>query len=196
MNGNFIQDGTGRGYLAQVDMFNRVVTTAISEDIFSHAASEGRAFNLNTENFSVAATGAEIPLFYLKNNESAPLALPAWFLALDAPAAAVPAGTNYPIARVYGNPVLTVAGTAVAPTNRSIGNPRVFSVTAQRSPTVTTSGTPVLYQTQIWGSRTFNTVNLYLGPGQSLAVTLSIPVAVGALLVYTGFTAYLAGEDF
>jgi hypothetical protein len=200
MNGNFIQDGTGRGYLARVDAFNRLDTVAVSTDNYVHSAQETRAFNVVAENVSLAATGAEIPIFYLKNNEAVTLALPAWFLALDAPAAAPVAGTNYPLARVWGNPVLTVPGTAVTPTNRSVGSPRVLVATAQgqTSPTslaFTTSGTPVLYQTQVWGTRSFNAVNLFLPPGASVGVTLSIPAAVGALLVYTGFQTYLTGED-
>ena len=60
-----MKDGTGKGYLAQVNMDNRLVTTAISESIDSHInQKEGQSYSIIV---SQTPTGAGDCFCYIRN---------------------------------------------------------------------------------------------------------------------------------
>lgn len=185
---NLIQDGTGRGYLAQVDDTNRLQVRAVQETTYDDSAASGESFNVNTE-FVNVTVGTEFPLFYFKNTEPRNVVLVGWFVGIGLQGGTP---TESPLLRVYGNPSSVSGGTDVVVTNRRIGSGRVFSFTAKKAPTWTPSGTPTLYQTQAPNSRVFGTVNLVVPPNGSVIVTCQLNGAQTAN-IYTGFTGYVAG---
>jgi hypothetical protein len=187
--GGIIQDGTGKGYFAQVDSSNRLRVRNVGETTYDDASMTGESFNVNTQFVSVTV-GTEFPLFYFKNNEASDVVVVAWFIGIGV---AGGSPTENALMRVYGNPSSVTGGTNVTVTNRRIGDARIFAFDAKSSPTWTPAGTPVLYQTQTASSRVFGTVNLTLPRNASLIVTCQLNGAQTAN-IYTGFTGYVAGE--
>lgn len=189
--GGFIQDGTGKGYLAKVNAENQLTVRALSETEFLDQSEKGESFNLNT-GFVQITVGTETPLLYFKTNETNNVALVAWFIGLGLQGA-VP--TENALLRIYANPTAVSGGVAVLPQNRRIGSPRSFDFTALRQDAgtpllATPPSTPVLFQTQTPSSRVFGEVNLTLPRAQSVLVTLQ---ANGAQPIncYTGFSGYV-----
>lgn len=189
--GGFIQDGTGRGYLAKVDSNNRLEAKVVSESEFIDQTEKGESFNLNTL-YQLISVGTETPLLYVLNNESNPLSLINWFFGLGIQGAAP---TETPLLRVYANPTAVSGGVAILPQNRRFGSPRTFGVVSLRQDAgtpllATPPSTPVLFQSGQTNNRSFGEVNLVLPQGQSLLVTVQ---ANGAqpINVYTGFSGYV-----
>jgi hypothetical protein len=185
---NLIQDGTGKGYFAQVDDTNRLRVRSVGETSYDDASLQGTSFNLNTQFVSVGV-GTEFPLLYLKNNEATDAVIVAWFIGIGI---AGGSPTENALLRVYGNPSGVSGGASVGVVNRRIGDARIFAFDALSSPTWTPSGTPVLYQTQTPSTRVFGLVNLTVPRNASLIVTCQLNGAQTAN-VYTGFSGYVTG---
>jgi hypothetical protein len=187
--GGIIQDGTGKGYFAQVDSDNRLAIAGTTNGAFQTASKAGLAFNINTQLVSFASTGTtETPLLYLVNNESYDIELVGWFLTVG-----LASGTfsENPIFRTYANPTGVTGGTAITAINRRVGSPRTFSFTVLRSPTWTPTGTPMLYRTQTPSGATVSEVNLHLGPSSSVIVTFTSNLAAATVAAYTGFSGFV-----
>lgn len=193
--GGFIQDGTGKGYFAQVDSSNKLAIRGTTETNFQENSKAGDAFNVNTQLVSFASTGTtETPLLYLVNNEAYDVELVNWFLALG-----LSAGTfsENPIFRAYGNPTTAPSGgVAITATNRRIGSPRTFNFTARRQDsgtplTWTPAGTPILYQTLTQSTRAVAEVNLHMAPASSVVITLTTNLAASTIAAYTGFAGFV-----
>jgi hypothetical protein len=187
--GGIIQDGTGKGYFAQVDSDNRLAIAGTTNGAFQTASKAGTAFNVNTQLVSFASTGTtETPLLYLLNNEQYDIELVGWLVAVG-----LSTGTfsENPIFRVYGNPTGVTGGVAIPATNRRIGSPRAFSVTALRSPTWTPTGTPTLYRTQTPSGNAGPEINVHIAPASSVIVTFTSNLAAATVAAYTGFTGFV-----
>jgi len=190
---NLIQDGTGQGYLAQVDNRNRVRTRAVTESEFDQATLEGEAFNVNTLLQTMGA--GNTALFRLTNNESRSIVLVGWFIGTDG----ITTSADNPLVAVYGGVTgFSGAETAVPVVNRQIGSARAFSITAARPTTypqtlVGAAADPVLYQTQPASGRVFGNVFITVPSGASVGIEIETTGA-GAISggkIYTGFTGYV-----
>lgn len=188
---NYIQDGTGRGFLARVDNENRLLTRASVQSEFDKSTSLGSAFNINTE-FITITNATETPLLYIKNEDDFDLIVEAWFVGTDV---AIGTATRQSIMRVHANPTggtIISAGADLDVVNRSIGSSDELNAVVKSGGdafTLTTLGTPVLYQTQANVARNFGIVHLSLKKGSSLAVTIQT-YGLTSIDVYTGFQVY------
>ena len=64
-----IKDGTGNGYLARVNSFNRLdVSASSSPRVYYESRDRGAAFGITTPQLTVTTTGGKI--LYIKNNSS------------------------------------------------------------------------------------------------------------------------------
>ena len=63
---DFIKDGTGSGYRAEVDSKNRLRTMAVVESGGTTAALVGDLYNINTETINLTSANAS-SLLYIKN---------------------------------------------------------------------------------------------------------------------------------
>lgn len=189
--GGFIQDGTGKGFLAQVNSGNQLSVRALTETEFVDQSEKGESFNVNT-GFVQILVGTETPLLYFSTAEANNVALVAWFIGLGLQGG-VP--TENALLRVYANPTGVSGGVAITPQNRRIGSPRSFAFTALRqdagSPLLATPpASPLLFQTQTPSSRVFGEVNLTLPRLQSVLVTIQ-PNGAQPINCYTGFSGYV-----
>lgn len=191
-----IEDGTGKGFNAQVDSENRLFTRTIQESEFDNAVRKGNAYNVNTKFLTITTAGPADghALLYIKNNEDQDVVLAAWFIGTDL-------GTNgadLGLMQVFYNPTggtIISGGTTLATVNRQGGNSNTIDIDALGggdSFTATGVGEPVLYQTQSVGSRAFGNVQLSLKKGASAVVTY-IPngAETAGVDIYTGFQIYL-----
>lgn len=188
---NFIQDGTGKGYLVKVDSENRIIARSVVQSEFDNSTSESNAFNINTE-FLTITNATETPILYIKNNEDHDLIVEAWFIGTDV---AVGSATRQSIMRVHSNPTggtIISSGSNLSAINRSIGSSEELNAIIKLGGdafTLTTSGSPVLYQTQANVARNFGIVHLAVKRGSSLAVTIQT-YGLTSIDVYTGFQVY------
>lgn len=184
-----ITDGTGSNYRAKVTDGNRLQVAAVVEDEYVSAASEGRAFNLNTERVFYTGTGPfETGCLYVKNNGKETLEIVGWFIGEFNDR--VGGNTSDALLfTMYGNPTGTIAGDVATPVNRQIGSAKTFDVEALSSPTGwTVTGSPLLYQVH-YGGRAFGTVNFTIPSGQSILLSVTSPT--DSFSAYTGFTGYI-----
>lgn len=189
---NFIQDGKGKGFLAEVSSDNRLSVNAIQDSSYQKASQSGLGFNINTEFVSITV-GTETPLFYFKNLEESDAIIAAWFIGIGV---AGGSPTENALLRVYANPTSVSGGATVTPVNRTVGSGRSFNFTTLKqsggSPLSATLPTvPILYQTQTASSRVFGEVYLTVPRNNSLIVTVQLNGAQTAN-IYTGFSGYLA----
>ncbi len=67
-----IEDGTGRGFKAEVNDEFELVTRAITEEEIVHASGEGNSFSWDSTELDIAANGT---MLFVKNLDSTPLIL-------------------------------------------------------------------------------------------------------------------------
>lgn len=192
--GSMITDGTGTGYKAAVSEFNRLRVDAISEDVFVHAAEEGDAFNINTETITVTGVAPfSEDVLYVKNNETSDVEIVGWFIGEKNRTAGGGNATEPLLFEMYGYTGDVTGGTAVSIVNRKIGSPKEFDLTALKQiDTVTTQGSPLLYQYH-YGGRAFGTVNFTIPSGG--AIVLRVGSEADTVNLYTGFTGYVRGSS-
>jgi hypothetical protein len=187
-----IEDGSGKGYSAKVDVDNRLYVSAVTRTEFDTATDNGDAFNINTE-FVTITSSVEVPLLYVKNNEDNDLTIAAWFIGTTA---ASGSSTRSTLMQVYSNPTdgtIITSGTDVTAVNRQIGNANILDADIKKGGDgFTVSGyvsTPVLYQTQGNNARAFGNVQLSVKKGSSLVVTYQ-HYGLVQNDIYTGFQVY------
>ena len=125
---DFIQDGTGTGSRAKVDVKNRLNTFAVSESGATEAALNGDLYNVNTETIELTSAGAS-SLLYVKNTDTVPWVLTRVFYN----AGPSTGGSGDFLAEVVANPTagtLISGGSATTPHNLNFGSSQVLAATA------------------------------------------------------------------
>jgi len=188
-----IIDGTGKGYVAQVDSDNRLLTKTVQISEYDLQSDAGKAFNINTEFISFTGS-AETPIIYVKNNAEQDAVLANFFIGTGN-AGGTP--TEQGLIKAYFNATSVSGGETFSAANRRAGAPETFEdFTILRhdnaTPIVATysSITPILYQTQGAPARTFGTIFLVLAKGQSITITYT-PNGAQTVNIYAGFGGYL-----
>ena len=187
-----IEDGSGKGFSAQVDEDLKLRTRSVTESEFDKSTTDGNAFNINT--FFLTVTGStETPLLYIKNNEDQDLVVAAWFIGTDNSAGSA---TRLSLLKVYPNVTtgtIISSGGDVEAVNRAIGSSGTLNADIKSGGdgfTASVAGiTPVLFQTQGSSARAFGTVQLVVKKGGSLTVTYQ-QYGLTSIDIYTGFQVY------
>lgn len=183
---NFIEDGSGNGFKAQVTEDKKLKTSGTNLTEYEAAVLDERAFNVNTENFIITGT-SESATFYLKNNEEKDVYLTGIF-----------AYSTYEVLlRCYVDPTGgSIVSTAdeVDVVNRRAGGTRNFLFDAYRGfDGATISGqnpNPLLYQYQ--NGRSFGQPNIAVPRGGRVAISLQPSAGnTGNVTVYCGFVGYV-----
>lgn len=180
------------GDIASVDINKRLQVNSVSTTRYEQASSDGRAFNLNTGQFTING-GAERGILYLKNTSDRTVALEAWFVAVDN---LTGTQTGVPVWKAVFNPTggtLISSGVAATFANRNGGSSESFGdLTALKASgatnTITYTEEPVLLQTQGSG-RAFGGIFLTLPKNSSIAITADLKND-GSALIYAGFTGF------
>lgn len=198
MSFTIIEDGSGSGKKAKVDVNNRLNVNGITLTEYELAALEGRAFNANTKLLALT-NDTEHAVFYLKNNELTPVSIQGWFIAISS-VTGTPSST--PLAQVWFNPTggtIVSDANAIPVVNRDAGSAKTFSFDCYKGGDGKTltgyDAEPVLFQFQNGGGRSFGNVNLVIPPGSSVGITINLNTTGGGANIYTGFTGFIRGEE-
>jgi hypothetical protein len=189
-----IDDGTGKGYSAQVDANNRVHTQSITESEALHAAEVGDAYNINTGLISV--TG-DATLVYIKNNEDRDLIIEA--IALGSFEGIT--HSDDPYITLVRNPTagdLISDATAVSMNqNRNFGASKTLTADAYKgkvSGTIT-GGNDIAILQATPGGRSFYPIDFVIPKGNSLAVKLTANASSGTANYYAALICHLKDEN-
>lgn len=181
----FIEDGKGNGFKLEINSRNKAEVSSVNRTEYENAVIEGKAFNINTEIFTITGT-SESACLYVKNNEEEDIYITGLFAYSDFEI----------LLRAYIEPSGgTIVSTAdqINITNRKVGNSETFIFDAYKGfdgATVTGQNpTPLLYQVQ--NNRVFGNVNIAIPRGGSIAITLQPSAGnTGDVNVYCGFVGY------
>lgn len=189
---DYIQDGTGSGQRAKVDIKNRLHTFATVETGGSEASVEGDLYNINSGTINLTSSN-QSSLLYMKNTDSVSWVVNRVFYN----AGVSTGGTGDFLAEVVANPTLGTlisAGADLAAYNLNFGSSRQLTATSKvgvEGSTVTdgqvrvgtiipTSGTRVLIAFD----------SIILEPGSSLAVTITPQTGNTSMNIQVGLNLY------
>lgn len=95
----FFQDGTGKGYLAQVDANNRLHSECVTRDQLFEACQKGEGFNFNTGSITLT-TANESAIGHITYNGDHPFIITEILFIIDS----TTGGSGDGVARIYKNP--------------------------------------------------------------------------------------------
>lgn len=133
-----IEDGTGQGYLAEVDSLNRLRTFSITEPDVDAASEEGNSYNFNTGIINLTSANKSA-VFYIKNNGDDSLVIPTLFYLIGNSTG----GSGDVIVTVLRNPTAgTIISNATAMemngVNRNFGSSKSLTVDSYKGQEGTT----------------------------------------------------------
>lgn len=168
---NIIEDGTGRGFRAEVDSSNRLRARSVTESYDKAVNTEGNQWSAY---FTVTPTGAGDYFFYVKNNGTNDL------LISDIRIMCASAET-FTYEEVIGTPT---GGTTLTPVNRNFGSAKQVSGTVETGVDITglTSEGTVFFERCDTANKRYKlstTSNIIIPQGSAFA----IKAATGTALV-------------
>ena len=185
-----IEDGTGKGYKAQVYSDNRIKTHAVTETEQLHNSELGQAYNLNTGLMTI--TG-DATLMYLKNNEEKDFVVEA--IALGSFEGIT--HSDDPYITVVRNPTggdLISDETAISMNqNRNFGSSNALTGNIYKGKvggTVTGGNDIAIFQVNP-ATRNFYTINFILPKGTSIGIKVTANVSSGNAVWYTALIGYI-----
>lgn len=189
---DYIQDGTGSGYRAKVDVDNHLHTRSITESGGTDAALFGDLYNINTETIQLTSANASA-LLYMKNTDSVPWIVNRVFYN----AGPSTGGSGDFLAEVIANPTtgtLISGGSALTAHNLNFGSTKTLTGTVLKGAegdTITDGTVRVSTIIPVAGTRVligFDSV--VLEPGSSIAVRVTPQSGNTAMDIQVGFNLY------
>ena len=188
-----IDDGTGTGNQAKVDINHRVHTQSITETEAEHAAEIGDSYNLNTGLISI--TG-DATLMYFKNNEDKPFIIQA--IALGSFEGIT--HSDDPLITLIRNPTagdLITDATAISMNqNRNFGSTKTVVADVYKGKvggTITGGNDAAILQVTA-GSRAYYGIDFVLPKGASIAIKLTANASSGSANYYCAIIGFLKDE--
>lgn len=193
-----IEDGKGKGFLAQVDERNRLKTSGISESEAVFGAKLGDAYNINTGYITIGGgVGAiDSSLLYIKNNEDKDFVIAALAVGVASGNAAFTAGKPFFLTLVR-NPengdIVTDETPVDMNQNRNFGSNNVLdaNVYKGKSGGTITGGDDIAILQLGTSGRSFFTIDFFLRKGSSIAVKLTSDISSGSCQIYCAAIGYL-----
>lgn len=193
-----IEDGKGKGFLAQVDERNRLKISGITESESVFAAKLGDAYNINTGYITIGGgVGAiDSSLLYIKNNEDKDFVITALAIGVAPGNAAFTAGEPFFLTLVR-NPengdIVTDETPVDMNENRNFGssNALVADVYKGKSGGTITGGDDIAILQLVNNGRSFFTIDFFLRKGSSIAVKLTSDISSGSCQIYCAAIGYL-----
>ena len=189
---DMIKDGTGQGYLVQVDSDNKIQTRSINETAELDANENGDAYNLNTGVVNLTDT-SETTLIYLKNNETRDFVITA--VAIGVWGSANGDGEDM-IATFIRNPTTgdIISGSDVdINSNRNYGSQNSLTADVKKGASGDTkvNGDNHILVRIGESSRSFIGINEIIPQGASFAVNITPPTGNDGMNCYVAVIGYL-----
>ena len=125
-----ITDGTGGGFSVKVDSKNRLYTESVQKEEYAEAATEGKAFTVNSGYITLTNASATSGILFLKNDGDRDLIINRINLSVKDSA-----GTTQTHGRFifYRNPVSMTSGSGVSasPQNLNFGSSNTLDITTE-----------------------------------------------------------------
>jgi hypothetical protein len=191
-----INDGTGTGKQAKVDVANRIHTYAVEVTEAQSALQTGDAYNWNTGNITLTSA-ADTSVLYLKNNEERDVLIDAVALGFKADTSG--SATDMIEITLVRNPtagdIITNANNVDINQNRDFASSNTFTGLVYKGATGETllsGGNDVLF---IYGSpsgRFFSAnLNLHLAKGDSIGVNAKPRASNTSMVMYAALIGHL-----
>ena len=189
---SIIDDGTGSGNQAKVDVNKRLHTQSVTEREAEHSAEAGDAYNINTGDVALSAPTA---LIYFKNNENQDIVVEA--IAVGIRGGGTHNASNSATVTVVKNATTgtLISGATDVPMNenRNFGSSKVLTGLAYvgASGETQTNGADVAQFYMSPGSRLFASVGFIIPKGASIVVEVDPDLSSGSVEVYAAIVCFL-----
>lgn len=189
-----IEDNTGSGNGAKVDVNNRLHVASVSEPEAIHSATMGDGYNINTGLISITA---DATLMYVKNNEAQDMVIEA--IALGSFEGIT--HSDDPYITLIRNPTagdLISDATAVSMNqNRNFGTSKTLTADAYKGKVggTITGGDDIAILQATPGGRSFYTINFVIPKGSSLAIKLTANITSGTANWYAAIICHLKDTE-
>jgi hypothetical protein len=194
-----LQDATGQGYGAKVDIDNRLHVDSISTDRESYSSQSGFSFNVNTGLITLTNAATKNAVMYLVNNEDYPLVITNLFYQTGTSTG----GSGNIIVDVLRNPttgtIVSGASAVEININRNFGSSRTLAVTAYKGATgnTFTNGTKALESILPTSVQrvAVSAGAITLPKGSSIGVNITTPTGNTSMAVEFAIACYLETEE-
>ena len=179
-----IEDGKGRGNIAEVDGNNRVTVRSIMSTEAEQATRDGDSYNLNTGKVVLTTAGSSA-VMYLKNNEDRDININS-VITIFGPTSNGAAGSGVFI-RIIKNPengtIVTDSSNVAMNSNRNFGSGKTFTVDAYvgSDGSTITDGSDHIQSIVSPGNRVVFDIDEILPKGKSIGVIYQPPVGNEAM---------------
>ncbi len=190
-----ILDGSGKGYNARVSDRLRLWTMTVSEDIASHHAFDGDAYNITTGNITLTSANKSAVL-YVKNNEDREIVINNIIYNFSGSTG----GSGVIRVQAERNPTAgSIVSNAVeaTPINRNFSSPNTLTTLSYKGVEgdTLTGGTVCLDSLLTTTNRHVIAVGaIILGKGASIGLTITPPTSNTSITVQAAMSVYLANE--
>ena len=189
---DFIQDGTGTGSRAKVDIKNRLSVSAVSISAESQSASDGGSFNISNDIVEIT-NDSETALVYANNSNSEDWVISRVYFHFGGSTGGTGSGEFCMITNATEGTLIS-GGTALAPVNGNLGSSKLLLGTFLQGATdsTITNGNEFL-RTLVpvfTGRNVIPLDNVVLPPGTSLTLSFKPPVGNTSLKVQLGMNLF------
>ena len=189
-----IEDGTGSGKQAKVNVQNRLTTHAVTETQAAHAAETAQAYNINTGLISISG---DATLIYFKNTEEEDYVIEA--IALGSFEGITHSDDPYItlIRNPTGGDLISDASVVSMNQNRNFGSNKTLSANIYRGKVggTITGGDEIAILQATPGGRSFYGIDFRLPSGSSLAIKLTANRSAGTANWYCALIGYIREQE-
>ena len=193
-----LDDGTGSGYKAKIDLDNRLHTNAVTREEVELAILLGNGYNINTGAITITNAGVDNGIWYLKNNGSLDVIIQEILIILGTSTGGVGDGTL----KVFRNPttgtLISGALAVEANVNRNFSSSNQLDVTTYKGAVAATitdgatfgstnrSGTAVI---------NFTSTPIVLKTGNSIGITWAAATSNTSQSIRIATTAFVRTNE-
>lgn len=166
-----LRDGTGSGYLAEVDESNRLLTRSIEKSEDKEATENGDSFNINSGLITLTTDG-ESGILYVTNNDTTKIHVTG-IVAILGPSTGGDSSDTTRV-RIYKNPTAFSSSTVVdINSNRNFASSKTLTGDFYKGAegATITDGTTHIESLINPGSRVFFAIDEFLDKGNTIAVS-------------------------
>lgn len=184
-----IKDGVGKGYLAQVNKDNQLITRATAVEQHTKSAIDGNYFEATTGLVELT-DAAETGIIYVKNSETSTIVVDKIFIDIWA---STGGDTNGGTFRYYKNPTVT-GGSSITPVNTNFKYKQEAADDLKSLTTMTGTVWWIgYYEPQC--SITINEEKFVVPPGYSFGLSMTAPTGNTSMYVNVNIAFYRLDEE-
>jgi len=169
-----LQDGTGKGFSAEVDSDNRLHTNSITRVEVNQSIFLGNGYNINTGLVDITNSGVDNAVWYLKNDGEDDVVVQEILIILGTSTGGSGDGTLKVLRNPTGGTIVSGALAVEANVNRDFSSSNLLDVTTYKGATgATLTGGTTLGSTNRAGSAVvnFTSTPFLLAKGNTIGIT-------------------------